>query len=106
MEQRSTWTLVPQRIGRQRIVFKTKRDDSGAVTRYKARLVLRGFMHEHGIYYTETSASTVRMCAIRVLLSLAAYYDYEAEQLDAVTALLEAPVEEEIHMRLPEGFKN
>lgn len=45
------------------------------------------------------------MCAIRVLLSLAAYYDWEAEQLDIVTAFLEAPVEEEIRMRLPEGFK-
>ena len=62
-------------------------------------------MPKHGIDYTETFAPTVRMCAIRVLLSLAAYYDWEAEQLDVVTAFLEEPVEEEIHMKLPEGFK-
>ena len=109
LEQRSTWTLVPRRVEQKlvdsKLVFKIKRDASGAVTRYKARLVLRGFMQEHGIDYTETFAPTVRMCAIRVLLSLAAYYDWEAEQLDVVTAFLEAPVEEEIHMKLPEGFK-
>ena len=36
---------------------------------------------------------------------MVACHDWEAEHLDVVTAFLEAPVEEKIHMMLPDGFK-
>ena len=35
-------------------VFKKKNDLSGAVEKYKARVVARGFMQEEGVDYTET----------------------------------------------------
>jgi hypothetical protein len=40
------------------------------------------------------------------LLALAAYNDWEVEQLDVVTAFLEADIEKEIYMRQPEGFRH
>ena len=46
-----------------------------------------------------------KMSAIRILLAMVACHDWEAEHLDVVTAFLEAPVEEKIHMMLPDGFK-
>ena len=67
-------------------VFKIKRNSDGTIARYKARLVARGFTQEHGIDYTETFAPTVKFSTIRVILTLAAYHDYEVEQLDVVTA--------------------
>jgi Reverse transcriptase (RNA-dependent DNA polymerase)/gag-polypeptide of LTR copia-type len=85
-------------------VFKVKRDSNGNVQRYKARLVAQGFTQQHGIDYTEVFAPVVKQVSIRTILALAAYHDWEIEQLDVETAFLYAPVEEEIFMRLPEGL--
>jgi hypothetical protein len=89
LQERQTWSLVVKPAGRKIIdskwVFKIKRNSDGTIARYKARLVARGFTQEHGIDYTETFAPTVKFSTIRVILTLAAYHDYEVEQLDVVT---------------------
>jgi len=107
---RSTWKLVPRPAGRKLVdskwVFKLKRDADGQIARFKARLVARGFTQEHGVDYHETFAPTVRVISIRMVLALAAFHDWEVEQLDVVTAFLEADIEEEIYMRQPEGFRH
>jgi hypothetical protein len=87
-------------------VVKLKSNANGQIARYKARLLARGLIQEHGVDYHETFASTVRVTSIRALLALVAYNDCEVEQLDVVTAFLEADVEEEIYMRQPEGFRH
>jgi hypothetical protein len=86
-------------------VFKIKRNPDGSIARYKARLVARGFTQEHGIDYTETFAPTVKFSTIRVILALAAFHDWEVEQLDVVTAFLSAELKEKVYMRQPEGFR-
>jgi hypothetical protein len=48
----------------------------------------------------------VRAISIRTLLALAAYNAWEVEQLDVVTAVLEADIEEAIRMRQPEEFRH
>jgi hypothetical protein len=83
-----------------------KRDANGQITRYKARLVYRGFTQEKGVDYHETFAHTLRVISIRTLLALAAYNDWEVEHLDVVTAFLGADIEEEIYMRQSEGFRH
>ena len=107
---RNTWKLVPRPAGRKLVdskwVFKLKRDSDGNIARYKARLVARGFTQEHGVDYHETFAPTVRVISIRVVLALAAFHDWDVEQLDVVTAFLEANIDEEIYMRQPEGFRS
>jgi hypothetical protein len=87
-------------------VFKLKRDANGQIIRYIARLMARGFTQEKGVDYHETFAPIVRVISIRTLLALATYNDWEVEQLDVVTAFLEADIEEEIYMRQPEGFRH
>ena len=42
--------------------------------------------------------------SIRILLSIAAYYDYEIWQIDVKTTFLNGNLEEEIYMMQPEGF--
>jgi hypothetical protein len=66
----------------------------------------RGLTQEKGVDYHETFAPTVRMIFVRTLLALTDYNDWEVEQLDVVTALLEADIEEEIYMRQLEGFRH
>ncbi|KAL0284851.1 UNVERIFIED_CONTAM: hypothetical protein Sangu_2806300 [Sesamum angustifolium] len=41
---------------------------------------------------------------IRIMLAIAAWYDYETWQMDVKTAFLNGFVEEEIYMDQPEGF--
>ena len=41
---------------------------------------------------------------IRILLSIAAYFDYEIWQMDVKTAFLNGNLEESIYMMQPEGF--
>ena len=55
--------------------FKLKRDQSGAIMKYKARLVARGDMHE--MVWNSVFAPTLRHTSLRVILALAAYHDYE-----------------------------
>ena len=42
--------------------------------------------------------------SIRILLAIAAYYDYEIWQMDVKTAFLNGNIEEELYMVQPEGF--
>ena len=42
--------------------------------------------------------------SIRILLSIATFYDYEVWQMDVKTAFLNGNLEESIYMSQPEGF--
>jgi len=58
--------------------------------------VCKRFRQEQGIDYDETFASVVRATIIKMLLALAVKYDYEAEQMNVVTAFLEAHLKKEV----------
>ena len=42
--------------------------------------------------------------SIKILLSIAAHFDYEFWQMDVKIAFLNGNLEEEIYMKQPEGF--
>ena len=65
----------------------------------------RGFTEEHGIDYTDTFAPTMKVSTIRVILVMAAYTDWEVEQLDVVTSFLSAWLKDKVYMRQPEGLR-
>ena len=44
--------------------------------------------------------------SVRIMLVIAAFYDYEIWQMDVKTAFLNGFLEEELHMMQPEGFIN
>jgi len=94
-----------RRILPTRWVTTIKRGPKGEVIKYKARWVCKGFRQKQGIDYDETFASMVRATIIKMLLALAAKYDYEAEQMNVVTAFLEAHLKEEVWMQQPPGFE-
>ena len=58
MLSHGTWDLVTRPEGNNivtcRWVFTVKYKPDGAVNRYKARLVARGFTQEYGVDYIET----------------------------------------------------
>jgi Reverse transcriptase (RNA-dependent DNA polymerase) len=49
----------------------------GNLTTYKARLVAKGFKQIQGVDYDETFSLVVMFKSIRILLAIAAFYDYE-----------------------------
>lgn len=109
MENR-TWTLVELPPDRKAIpnkwVFKTKMDEHGNIDRFKARLVIKGCSQRQGIDYEETFSPVVRYSSIRYLIAMAARYDLEIDQMDAVTAFLQGELKEEVYMRQPEGMED
>ncbi|GKF34218.1 retrotransposon protein, putative, ty1-copia subclass, partial [Tanacetum coccineum] len=58
----------------------------GAVHTYKAHLVAKGYTQTPGIDYEETFSPVADIRAIRILIAIAAYYDYEIWKMDVKTA--------------------
>ncbi|KXJ71784.1 hypothetical protein RP20_CCG019713 [Aedes albopictus] len=104
----NTWTLTELPKGRSAIkckwVYKTKHDASGKMDRYKARLVIKGYSQRKGVDYDETYSPVVRHSSLRYLFAMAAKYNLQVDQMDAITAFLQGDIEEEIYMEQPPCF--
>ncbi|GJS34877.1 retrotransposon protein, putative, ty1-copia subclass [Tanacetum coccineum] len=66
----------------------------------------KGFTQTYGVDYEETFSPVADIRAIRILIAIAAYYDYEIWQLDVKTAFLNGYLSKEVYMEQPEGFVN
>ena len=53
-----------------------------------ARLMEKGYTQKEGTNYEETFSTVAMLKSIRILLSIAAHYDYEIWQMDVKTAKL------------------
>ncbi|GJS60118.1 retrovirus-related pol polyprotein from transposon TNT 1-94 [Tanacetum coccineum] len=84
-----TWTLEKLPEGKRAInsiwVYKTKYKSNGEVERYKARLVAKGFTQRKGVDYHETFAPVAKL-------------------LDVNNAFLHGDLDEEVYMKIPQGF--
>ena len=105
-----TWTLVPRPKNRNVIsskwVLTKKKDAHGVVTRYKARVVARGFSQIPGVDFNETFAPTLKMVPLRVMLAFSAGFNLELHHLDIETAFLHGDLNEEIFMEQPRFFED
>ncbi|GJY09393.1 retrovirus-related pol polyprotein from transposon TNT 1-94 [Tanacetum coccineum] len=108
MMDNMVWVLVDLPPGCKTVgskwIFKKKTDMDGIVHTYKARLVAKGYTQLYGVDYEETFSPVADIRAIRILISIAAYYDYEIWQMDVKTAFLNGYLDEDIYMVQPEGF--
>lgn len=87
-------------------VVTKKRGLSGQMEKYKARLVVRGFMQEEGVDYTEPSSPTVRFESVRMMVAAAASGELHPEQMAVTPAFPYAEVEKEMCSEVPEGIFN
>nr|GEY97337.1 retrotransposon protein, putative, Ty1-copia subclass [Tanacetum cinerariifolium] len=91
---------------RAKVHYLQETDMDGNVHIYKALLVAKGFTQTLGIDYEETFSPVADIRAIRILIAIAAYYDYEIWQMDVKTAFLNGYLNKEVYMEQPEGFVN
>ncbi|KAL0386354.1 UNVERIFIED_CONTAM: Retrovirus-related Pol polyprotein from transposon RE2, partial [Sesamum latifolium] len=106
MGSNQVWTLVDPPKGARPVgckwVYKCRLGADGEVTAYKARLMAKGYTQRPGVDFDETYSPVAMAKSIRILLAIAAWYDYEIWQMDVKTTFLNSFVEEEIFMDQPE----
>ncbi|PKI44202.1 hypothetical protein CRG98_035407 [Punica granatum] len=110
MSKNQVWDLVDPPEGIVPIgnkwVFKRKIGADGKVETYKARLVAKGYRQKQGVDYEETFSPVAMLKSLRIMLAIAAHYDYEVWQMDVKTAFLNVSIEEDIFMDQPKGFES
>jgi hypothetical protein len=108
LHQQGTWSLVPATPSMNLVnckwVYKIKRNADGSVSRYKARLVAKGFHQQAGINYDEMFSPVVKPTTVRIILTLAAQFNWPLRQLDISNAFLHGFLKEDVHMVQPPGF--
>ncbi|GKD05978.1 retrotransposon protein, putative, ty1-copia subclass [Tanacetum coccineum] len=108
MKDNQVWHLVDlppngKTVG-SKWIFKKKIDMDGNVHTYKACLVAKGFTQTYEVDYEETFSRVAKIKAIRILIAIVAFYDYEIRQMDVKTAFLNGYLEEDIYMVQLEDF--
>eukprot|EP00253_Pinus_taeda_P027007 PITA_27007 len=109
LHKKEAWDLVELPAGRKPIgskwVFKKKTNAEGKGEKYKARLGAKGYSQVSGIDFGDIFSPVAKVTSIRLLLSVAAAFDFEVEQMDVkTTTFLHRDLEEEIYMKQPKGF--
>ncbi|GJZ25350.1 zinc finger, CCHC-type containing protein [Tanacetum coccineum] len=102
MKDNEVWDLVDlppngKTVG-SKWLFKKKTDMDGFIHTFKARLVVKGFTQTYGVDYEETFSLVADIRAIRILIAIAAYYEYEIWQMDVKTAFLNGHLSKEVSM--------
>ena len=64
----------------------------------------KGFKQIQGVDYEETVSPVAMIKSIRILLAIAAYYDFEIWQMDIKTTFHYGNLLEDVYMIQPEGF--
>ncbi|GJX73623.1 retrotransposon protein, putative, ty1-copia subclass [Tanacetum coccineum] len=102
MKDNQVWCLVDLppngKTVRSKWSFKKKTDMDGIVHTYKACLVAKGFTQTYGVDYEETFSPIANIRAIRILIAIVAFYDYEIWQIDVKTTFLDCYLDENIYM--------
>lgn len=92
IEQNETWEIVekPKNVNilGTKWVFSYKSLEEKENDKYKARLVVRGFLQEKDRIYDNVCSPVAKMTTIRALLIIGNQFNHQFQQLDVKTAFL------------------
>jgi hypothetical protein len=104
-----TWELVERpsntNVVDSKWVFRVKKDADGNISKWKARLVARGFTQVYGVDYFETFAPVAKLASIRSILAIAARNDWDISMFDFHGAYLNGQLDEDIFMEQPPDYE-
>jgi hypothetical protein len=103
-----TWDLVPRPLGSNVVtgkwIWTHKRQTDGALERYKASWVLRGFTQRPGVDYDDTFSPVVKSATVLTVLSLALARSWPVHQLDVKNAFLHGLLTKTVYCSQSAGF--
>ena len=86
MEELEVWHFAFLPLGakvfKHKWVFMKKMKSDDNIDKFKARLVACAYAQEHRLNYFETFALTLSLENVRMVLAMAAHFDWEAHQVD------------------------
>ncbi|CAL1381785.1 unnamed protein product [Linum trigynum] len=109
LEANETWDIVDRPPNVVPIgckwVYKTKFLPDGAIERFKAKVVAKGYTQTYGIDFVDTFSPVAKINYVKLLLAIAAAKNWHLHQMDVSNAFLNGDLEEEIYMELPPGLR-
>ncbi|CAI7873743.1 unnamed protein product [Closterium sp. NIES-53] len=106
--ENETWELCELPLGKKaissKLIFRHKYGPDGELTRYKSRLVAKGFQQTKGKDFDEIFAPVGKGTTLRVMLGMAANRGWRIKQMDITTAFLNGIILEELYMLQLEGL--
>jgi hypothetical protein len=97
VEQSQASQIIPLRW-----VFTYKFNENGYLLKTKARICVRGDLQANSLQ--EKRAATLAAKTFRSVCALIAAFNMETSQYDAVNAFLNAPMDEDTYVALPQGY--
>lgn len=102
LQRNHTWTLVlhetTSKIVGIKWVYRVKYHPDGSISKYKTRLVAKGYHQTQMIDFFETFNPVVKPCTIRIVLSLAVMKHWPIRRLDVNNAFLNGVLQEDVFM--------
>jgi hypothetical protein len=110
LDANMTWELVPLHEGKKAIgckwVYKMKHNLDGSISKYKVRLIAKGYAQTHGIDYEETFVPIAKMAIVRAVIEVAASRGWVLHQMDVKNAFLHNELQEEVYLDQPPGYED
>ncbi|KAJ1041133.1 hypothetical protein NDA10_002039 [Ustilago hordei] len=104
-----TWEITNLPEGANTIdtcwVLKIKTDANLIPTKFKARLMARGFTQCEGIDYTEVFTPVVPIESIQGVITITAVQDWEIDSIDVKQVYLNSTIHHDVYLKPPIGIK-
>ena len=99
----TSWSRCPvprkkKRSSAHASFFKQKVDG-----RFKAKLVVQGYVQEAGVDYGRSYAPVCRIGSIRTVLAIACEHEWPVWQMDVVVAFLQAHIDKDVYVKPAPG---
>ena len=110
LEAKQTFKLVPRsKANGKEIVdvmwtFVRKRKPDGTISRYKARLVVRGDQQKASFSRDNTFAPVIDWPTVRLLLNLSIQHKLHTVSIDFKNAFVQSDLPEPFYVNLPQGY--